>query len=135
MRHGCAKRILLVSNQVTPIDLLLRILISFNFKPYHHRRNHLYLHTLYRRHSLITPCQLYCYITDSYMLANIPVHLKHTGIQGLCTLYCIYTQSAPSRLAGQAFCQLLGVHLLSSIHVPLGCECPFCSIIHTHLDN
>ena len=43
------------------------------------------------------------------------MHLKTTGIQGLCTFYCIYTHSAPSRLAGQTSCQIIAVHLLSSI--------------------
>ena len=95
---------------------------------YRGRRNHFHLHQLYRHHSLQSCRQSCCNKTDSYMLANISVHLQHTGIQVFCNLYCIYMQSVPSRLAGQAnpaSSQLLAVRLLSSTHVPLGLLCLF----------
>ena len=104
-------------------------LIQLGLSQNRRRRNHFILHSpLYRHHSLQSRRQSCCHKTDSYMLANISVHLQHTGIKVLCTLYCIYMQSAPSRLAGQAntaSSQLLAVHLLSSIHVPLGLVCLF----------
>ena len=88
---------------------------------YSHGFNHFHIHPLYHHHYLQSPRQSYYH----NLLVLTWVHLKTTGIQCLCTFYCIYTQSAPSRLAGQTSCQIIVVHLLSSIHVPLGCWYPF----------
>ena len=93
----------------------------FNFMHYSHGFNHFHIHPLYHRHYLQSPRQ------SNYhnLLVLTGVHLKTTGIHCLCTFYCIYTQSAPSRLGGQTSCQIIAVHLISSIHVPLGCWYPF----------
>ena len=88
---------------------------------YSHGFNHSHIHSLYHCHYLQNSRQS----NYHYILVLTRVHLKTTGIQGLSTFYCIYTQSAPSRLAGQTSCQIIAVHLLSSIHVPLGCWYPF----------
>ena len=88
---------------------------------YRHRRNDFYLHLMYRRHSLESPCS-YFQITGSYTLANISVHLKHNGSQGiLLHLHAIKSIMT----SGESILTITIIHLLSSIHVPLGCGCYF----------
>ena len=95
---------------------------NYFFMHYSHGFNHFHIHPLYHRHYLQSPVNQ---IITIYWFLHECIILKTTGIQGLCTLYCIYTQPAPSRLAGQTSCQIIAVHLLSSILVLLGCCYPF----------
>ena len=115
---GYKSKISDLNNQLTLIghtDLGEKKIDFFKFMHYSHGFNHFHIHTLYHRHYLQSPRQ------SNYhnLLVLTRVHFKTTGIQCLCTFYCIYmyTQSATSRLAGQTSCQIIAVHLLSSIHV------------------